>query len=95
MTCQIHPDLSDLLNVLNGIDGLARIRFLTNHPKDMSLKLIESIACLDKVCEHITLPLQSGDDAILKAMKRGYTVEQYCELVEYYPQLYSRDSLKH
>ena len=76
-----NSDLSDLLRVVNGIDGLLRIRFLTNHPKDMSLRLIESIACMDKVCEHINLPLQSGDNAILNAMKRGYTVEQYCSLV--------------
>jgi tRNA-2-methylthio-N6-dimethylallyladenosine synthase len=78
---ETHPDLSELLGTLNNIDGLDRIRFLTNHPKDMSLKLIESIAYLDKVCEHITLPLQSGDDAILKAMKRDYTVKHYCELI--------------
>ncbi len=76
-----HRDLSELFNILNSIDGLARIRFLTNHPKDMSLKLIESIVYLDKICEHITLPLQSGDDSILKAMRRGYTAEQYCQLV--------------
>jgi tRNA-2-methylthio-N6-dimethylallyladenosine synthase len=76
-----YQELSELFSILNSIDGLARIRFLTNHPKDMSLKLIESIAYLDKVCEHITLPLQSGDDNILKAMRRGYTAEQYCHLV--------------
>jgi len=77
-----HPDLSKLLGVLNSIDGLVRIRFLTNHPKDMNFKLIESIACLNKVCEHITLPLQSGDDNILKAMNRGYTMDQYCDLID-------------
>jgi len=76
-----HPDLADLLNELSGIDDLARIRFLTNHPKDISLKLIEAMACLDKVCEHLELPVQSGDKDILKAMGRGYTVEQYRELV--------------
>ena len=69
------PDLADLLTELNTIDGLARLRFLTNHPKDMSPKLIEAIARLDKVCEHISLPVQSGDNEILKAMRRGYTVE--------------------
>jgi len=76
-----HPDLADLLNELSNIDGLARIRFLTNHPKDMSLKLIDTIASLDKVCEHLELPVQAGDDGILKAMRRGYTVERYRELV--------------
>src|SRR4030042_1561757 len=74
-------DLSDLLAVLNSIIGLDRIRFLTNHPKDMSQLLIQTIASLDKVCRHINLPLQAGNDAILKAMRRGYTVEQYRQLV--------------
>jgi tRNA-2-methylthio-N6-dimethylallyladenosine synthase len=76
-----RPDLADLLAELGSIDGLARIRFLTNHPKDMSLKLIDAMASLSKVCEHLELPVQSGDDAILRAMKRGYTVERYRELV--------------
>jgi len=75
------PDLADLLTELNTIDGLARIRFLTNHPKDMSTKLIEAIGYLDKVCEQISLPAQSGDNDILKAMRRGYTVEQYHQLI--------------
>jgi len=76
-----QPDLADLLQELNAVDGLARIRFLTNHPKDMTSKLIEAIARLDKVCEHISLPVQAGDNDILKAMRRGYTVEQYRQLV--------------
>jgi len=75
------PDLADLLSELNSIEGLVRIRFLTNHPKDMSDKLIEAIARLDKVCEQISLPVQAGDDAILRAMRRGYTAAQYRELV--------------
>jgi len=76
-----QPDLADLLNELSTIDDLIRIRFLTNHPKDISLKLIEAIASLNKVCEHLELPVQAGDDDILKAMRRGYTVEQYRGLV--------------
>jgi tRNA-2-methylthio-N6-dimethylallyladenosine synthase len=76
-----HPDLADLLNELSGIDELVRIRFLTNHPKDMSLKVIETMASIKKVCEHLELPVQSGDDDILKAMRRGYTVERYRDLV--------------
>ena len=76
-----EPDLTDLLARLNDIHGLVRIRFLTNHPKDMNLRLIGAIASLDKVCEHLELPVQAGSDDILKAMRRGYTVEQYCELV--------------
>ena len=75
------PDLADLLSELNTIDGLARIRFLTNHPKDMSTKLIEAIARLDKVCEQISLPVQSGSNDILQAMKRGYTAEHYHQLI--------------
>jgi len=75
------PDLAGLLGQLNQIDGLVRIRFLTSHPKDMSESLIEAVAQLGKVCEHISLPLQSGDNGILKAMRRGYTVEHYRELV--------------
>jgi tRNA-2-methylthio-N6-dimethylallyladenosine synthase len=76
-----HPDLADLLNELSNIDELVRIRFLTNHPKDLSPKLIETMASVSKVCEHLELPVQSGDDGILKAMRRGYTVERYRELV--------------
>ena len=76
-----HPDLADLLNALNSIDNLVRIRFLTNHPKDISPKLVDTIASLDKVCEHLELPVQAGNDDILRAMRRGYTVERYRELV--------------
>jgi len=76
-----HPDLTDLLYRLNEIEGLSRIRFLTNHPKDMSQKLIEAVASLEKVCKYLELPVQSGDDDILKAMRRGYTIEQYRELI--------------
>jgi tRNA-2-methylthio-N6-dimethylallyladenosine synthase len=75
------PDLADLLAALNGIEGLARLRFLTNHPKDMSPRLIEAVAALDKVCKQISLPVQSGSDAILEAMNRHYTAEQYRRLV--------------
>jgi len=77
-----EPQLADLLAELNSLTGLDRIRFLTNHPKDMSHRLIEAVARLDKVCEHISLPVQAGDDEILRRMRRGYTVEQYRSLVE-------------
>lgn len=75
------PELADLLYELNGIEGLWRIRFLTNHPKDMSRKLIEAVAALDKVCEQLNLPVQSGSDQILKAMGRGYDAGHYRRLV--------------
>jgi tRNA-2-methylthio-N6-dimethylallyladenosine synthase len=76
-----RPDLADLLNELSTVDGLVWIRFLTNHPKDLGPKLIETMASVSKVCEHLELPVQSGDDDILKAMRRGYTVERYRDLV--------------
>jgi len=75
------PDLADLLAELNPINGLVRIRFLTNHPKDISHRLIDAIASLDKVCEHLSLPVQAGSNGILKAMRRGYTIEQYRQLI--------------
>jgi len=75
------PELANLLAELNNIDGLARIRFLTNHPKDMSPRLLEALASLDKVCEQINIPVQSGSNDILKLMRRGYTVEQYRQLI--------------
>jgi tRNA-2-methylthio-N6-dimethylallyladenosine synthase len=84
-------ELADLLSALNGVHGLDRIRFLTNHPKDMTQKLIQTIASLDKVCQHINLPLQAGNDDILKAMKRGYTTDRYRQLIgcirEYIPEV--------
>jgi tRNA-2-methylthio-N6-dimethylallyladenosine synthase len=76
------PDLAHLLAKLNEIEGLARLRFLTNHPKDMNSRLIQAITLLDKVCEQINLPVQAGSDEILKAMKRGYTAAQYRQLVK-------------
>jgi len=75
------PDLAGLLARLNTIPGLLRIRFLTNHPKDMQPALVRAIAKLDKVCEQINLPVQAGDNEILKSMNRDYTVERYRELV--------------
>ncbi len=75
------PDLADLLGAVNEAPGLKRVRFLTNHPKDMSLKLVKAIARLDKVCEQINLPAQAGSNDILKAMRRGYTQEQYLKLI--------------
>jgi len=74
-------DLSGLLSMLNDLEGLYRIRFLTNHPKDMSANLLQSIAELTKVCRHVCLPLQAGDDAVLKNMNRGYTRDDYIALL--------------
>jgi tRNA-2-methylthio-N6-dimethylallyladenosine synthase len=74
-------DLADLLVLVNDIPGLERLRFLTSYPKDMSDKLVETIAGLDKVCEHIHLPVQSGNNEVLLNMRRGYTREDYLDLV--------------
>ncbi len=76
------PDLADLLVAVNEVEGLERIRFLTSHPSDMSDRIIEAVAELDKVCEHINLPFQAGDDAILESMRRGYTNQDYRYLVD-------------
>lgn len=66
-----------LLQRLNAIEGLERIRFTSPYPMDFGDDLIDAIAELPKVCEHVHLPLQSGDDAVLAAMRRGYTVAQF------------------
>jgi tRNA-2-methylthio-N6-dimethylallyladenosine synthase len=75
------PRLPDLLRVLQEIDGLVRIRFLTSHPLYMTDALLDTVAALSKVCEHIEVPVQSGDDEMLKKMKRGYTVDEYRALI--------------
>ncbi|HUU50514.1 MAG TPA: tRNA (N6-isopentenyl adenosine(37)-C2)-methylthiotransferase MiaB [Nitrospinota bacterium] len=74
-------DFADLLEKVNQIDSLERIRFITSHPKDISEKLIERISTLPKVCEHLHLPIQSGSDRILEKMNRGYTAEHYLEII--------------
>ncbi len=71
-----------LLHLLNDIEGLERIRFMTSHPKDFSEELIDAVASLDKVCKHIHLPLQSGSSRILKLMNRKYTKEHYLDLID-------------
>ena len=74
--------LCRLLGELHDIPDLLRIRFLTNHPKDMSENLIEAMASLPKICRHVCLPLQAGDDRILQAMNRHYTFDQYRSLIQ-------------
>ena len=78
---EADTDLCRLLRQLHDIPGLLRIRFLTNHPKDMGQDLMAAMASLPKVCHHVCLPLQAGDDGILKAMNRCYTFEQYRSLL--------------
>lgn len=68
---------AELLGRVNEIAGLERIRFTTSHPEDLSPELIESYARLEKLCEHLHLPVQSGSDTVLERMRRGYTREEY------------------
>jgi tRNA-2-methylthio-N6-dimethylallyladenosine synthase len=75
------PNLADLLRVINGIEGLARIRFLTSHPSYMTDEILQAVAGLPKVMPHIEVPIQAGDDEVLHNMKREYTREQYRTLV--------------
>ncbi len=75
------PRLPDLLRVINDIDGLHRIRFLTSHPNYMNDELLDTVAELPKVCEHIEVPNQAGDDQILQQMKREYTMAEYTALI--------------
>ena len=77
-----RQDLGDLLGAVNDVDGLDRIRFLTSHPNDMSDHIIDAVAGLDKVCEHINLPFQAGDDEVLAKMRRDYTNDEYRSLVD-------------
>ncbi|MDI9413864.1 MAG: tRNA (N6-isopentenyl adenosine(37)-C2)-methylthiotransferase MiaB [Bacillota bacterium] len=72
---------SNLLRKLDKIDGLERIRFMTSHPKDMGDDLIEAMADLGKLCEHLHLPVQAGGSSLLKRMNRGYTRAKYIDLV--------------
>lgn len=78
---------SQLLRILNNLDGDFRIRFMTSHPKDCTKELIETMAQCDKVAAHLHLPFQSGNDRILKAMNRCYTREKYLGLINYAKQL--------
>lgn len=73
--------LAELLKMVNDIDGLERIRFLTSHPNYFTMDMIKAVATLPKVMPHIELPIQAGDDGVLKAMRRGYTNAQYREII--------------
>ncbi|QGG46827.1 tRNA (N6-isopentenyl adenosine(37)-C2)-methylthiotransferase MiaB [Heliorestis convoluta] len=79
----MNPPLSfgALLQDVNGVEGLERIRFTTSHPKDFDPTLIEAMARAPKVCEQIHLPVQAGSNAVLEAMNRGYKREDYIELI--------------
>ncbi|MGI8587320.1 MAG: tRNA (N6-isopentenyl adenosine(37)-C2)-methylthiotransferase MiaB [Chloroflexia bacterium] len=76
-----RTDLADLLIAVNEVEKLDRVRFLTSHPKDMSQRLIETVAAVPKACEHINLPVQAGDEEIIRRMRRRYTLRYYKDLV--------------
>ena len=75
-------NFAKLLYMLNDIKGIERIRFMTSHPKDISDELIYAMRDLDKVCEHLHLPVQAGSNKILKRMNRRYTREHYLEIID-------------
>ncbi len=87
------PDLADLMTSLSEIEGLQRIRFMTSYPRHMTDSMIERMAHLPKVCEHLNIPVQAGDNALLKRMKRGYTLEEYYERIERVRELWPQVSL--
>jgi tRNA-2-methylthio-N6-dimethylallyladenosine synthase len=70
-------NFAQLLGRVNAIPGLERIRFTTSHPQDLSPELIEAFATLEKLCEHLHLPVQSGSDSVLARMRRGYNCKEY------------------
>ncbi len=76
------PDLAVLMSHLSEIDGLERIRFMTSYPRHMTGSMVERMAALPKVCEHVNIPVQAGDDALLQRMKRGYTIDEYRRRIE-------------
>lgn len=82
-----RPDLADLLAAVHAIEGLWRIRFLTSHPNYMSDRILQAVATLPKVCEQIEVPVQAGDDEVLKRMRRGYTAADYRRLVDHIRQV--------
>lgn len=73
--------LTDLLYYIHDVEGIDRIRFATSHPRYFTERLIKACHELPKVCEHFHIPFQSGDNDILKAMKRGYTHERYRDII--------------
>jgi tRNA-2-methylthio-N6-dimethylallyladenosine synthase len=73
--------LSDLLARLDAVEGLDRIKFVTNYPRDMTTDLIAAVRDLPKVCHYLHVPAQHGSDAVLARMKRGYTIGEYMEML--------------
>lgn len=78
----IEVDFADLLFMINDIEGVERIRFMSSHPKDISDKLISAMRDCDKVCKQLHLPFQAGSDKVLKQMNRNYTKEKYLNIID-------------
>jgi tRNA-2-methylthio-N6-dimethylallyladenosine synthase len=76
-----RPDLGDLMRAIHDLPGLERIRFLTSYPRDMTDRIIQTVAELPKVCECFSLPVQAGHDGVLDAMHRGYSLDEYRETI--------------
>jgi tRNA-2-methylthio-N6-dimethylallyladenosine synthase len=81
--CSFECDFAKLLNDLSDIPGDYKLRFMTSHPKDATHKLVDVMAASDHIAKQFHLPAQSGSNAILKAMNRGYTIEKYLDTVDY------------
>tara|TARA_B100000029_G_scaffold516327_1_gene628727 strand:+ start:6521 stop:7834 length:1314 start_codon:yes stop_codon:yes gene_type:complete len=76
-----ETNLADLFEAIEDIHGIARTRFLTSYPKDMTDRIIDAVADCSKVCEHFNIPVQSGSNAMLERMRRGYRIEEFEERV--------------
>lgn len=79
---ELSIDFADLIRMVNDVEGIERIRFMTSHPKDISDKLIQTMSECKKVCEQLHLPFQAGSNSILKTMNRKYTKEGYLDKIE-------------
>lgn len=77
-----RADLATLFEGIDAIEGIRRVRFLTSYPKDMTDRIVESVASQPKVCEYFNIPVQSGSDSMLERMRRGYTVAEFEERVQ-------------
>jgi len=73
------PLFADLLRATGAVEGIRRVRFTSPHPKDLRADVVEAMAATEAVCDHLHLPLQSGSDRVLAAMRRGYTADRYLE----------------
>ncbi len=78
---EARPDLATLFEGIERAGAIDRVRFLTSYPRDMTDRIVDAVADLPRVCEHFNIPVQSGSDAMLARMRRGYTVAQFEERV--------------